>query len=209
MIILDTNVLSALMQVAPDKAVVNWLDRQPAESIWITSVTLFEAHLGIALLARESASALWRQRSINCCHRIWETECLILIPVRRLRQRLWPPRGRKLGIRSTYATRRLLESPWRGAHRSLRETCATSRTLGYRWSIRGRVISSRPCLLRRRLSSPRPPARSRDPRKAVKYQLGVSMEIRHVPVRNRLGYVTSLANKLRINQWLASFLRLD
>src|SRR6267154_1881298 len=52
MIILDTNVLSALMQVAPDNAVVNWLDCQPAESIWITSVTLFEAHLGIALLAR-------------------------------------------------------------------------------------------------------------------------------------------------------------
>src|SRR5205807_3243330 len=88
----------------------------------------------------ESASARWRLRSINCCRRIWGTECLILIPVRRLRQRLWPPRGRKLGIRSTCATRRLLESPWRGAHRSLRETCATSRTLGYRWSIRGRLI---------------------------------------------------------------------
>ena len=52
MIILDTNVLSALMQVAPDVAVVDWLDLQPAESIWITSITLFEAHLGIALLAR-------------------------------------------------------------------------------------------------------------------------------------------------------------
>jgi toxin FitB len=49
-IILDTNVLSALMRVAPDTAVVDWLDRQPAESIWITSVTLFEAHLGVALL---------------------------------------------------------------------------------------------------------------------------------------------------------------
>src|SRR5205807_2061047 len=95
----------------------------------------------------ESASARWRLRSINCCHRIWGTECLILIPVRRLRQGLWPPRGRKLGIRSTCATRRLLESPWRGAHRSLRETCATSRTLGYRWSIRGRLISCRACAL--------------------------------------------------------------
>jgi toxin FitB len=49
-IILDTNVLSALMRAAPDIAVVDWLDRQPAESIWITSVTLFEAHLGVALL---------------------------------------------------------------------------------------------------------------------------------------------------------------
>ena len=50
MIILDTNVLSALMRKLPDAAVVAWLDRQPAESIWITSVTLFEARLGLALL---------------------------------------------------------------------------------------------------------------------------------------------------------------
>ena len=50
MIILDTNVLSALMRKTPDAAVVGWLDRQPAESIWITSVTLFEARLGLALL---------------------------------------------------------------------------------------------------------------------------------------------------------------
>ena len=50
MIILDTNVLSALMRKVPDVAVVGWLDRQPTESIWITSVTLFEARLGLALL---------------------------------------------------------------------------------------------------------------------------------------------------------------
>ena len=50
MIILDTNVLSTLMRKAPDAAVVAWLDRQPAESIWITSITLFEARLGLALL---------------------------------------------------------------------------------------------------------------------------------------------------------------
>ena len=50
MIILDTNVLSALMRTAPEAAVVAWLDRQPADSIWITSITLFEARLGLALL---------------------------------------------------------------------------------------------------------------------------------------------------------------
>jgi predicted nucleic acid-binding protein len=49
-IILDTNVLSALMRTAPEASVVAWLDRQPAESVWITSVTLFEALLGLALL---------------------------------------------------------------------------------------------------------------------------------------------------------------
>ncbi len=52
MIILDTNVLSALMRKAPEAPVVTWLDRQPAESVWITSITLFEARLGIALLPK-------------------------------------------------------------------------------------------------------------------------------------------------------------
>jgi toxin FitB len=51
-IILDTNVLSALMRQAPEASVVAWLDRQPAESVWITSVTLFEARLGLALLPK-------------------------------------------------------------------------------------------------------------------------------------------------------------
>jgi predicted nucleic acid-binding protein len=50
MIILDTNVLSTLMQKEPERAVVAWVDRQPAESVWITSITLFETHLGLALL---------------------------------------------------------------------------------------------------------------------------------------------------------------
>lgn len=31
---------------------VAWLDRQPAESVWITSITLFEARFGLALLPK-------------------------------------------------------------------------------------------------------------------------------------------------------------
>ena len=50
MIILDTNVLSALMQLRPDTAVINWLDAQPAEIIWVSSITLFEARYGLNLL---------------------------------------------------------------------------------------------------------------------------------------------------------------
>jgi toxin FitB len=49
-IILDTNVLSALMRTIPDAAVLEWLDRQPADSVWITSITLFETRFGLALL---------------------------------------------------------------------------------------------------------------------------------------------------------------
>ena len=52
MTVLDTNVLSALMRSSPDLAVIHWLDRQPADSIWITSITLFEAQFGLALLPK-------------------------------------------------------------------------------------------------------------------------------------------------------------
>lgn len=52
MIILDTNVLSALMRKVPDAAVVDWLDRQPADSVWLSSVTVFEARFGLALLPK-------------------------------------------------------------------------------------------------------------------------------------------------------------
>jgi predicted nucleic acid-binding protein len=50
MIILDTNVLSALMRTAPDAAVIKWLDRQPADSVWVTSITVFETRFGLALM---------------------------------------------------------------------------------------------------------------------------------------------------------------
>ena len=52
MIILDTNVLSALMREVPEPVVVAWLDRQPAESVWITTITLFESRFGLALLPK-------------------------------------------------------------------------------------------------------------------------------------------------------------
>ncbi len=51
MILLDTNVISALMRRNPDAAVVSWLDLQPAESIWTTTVTVFEVITGLRLLA--------------------------------------------------------------------------------------------------------------------------------------------------------------
>jgi len=50
-ILLDTNVISALMQRAPDAAAIAWLDDQPAESVWTTSITVFEVRTGLQLLA--------------------------------------------------------------------------------------------------------------------------------------------------------------
>jgi predicted nucleic acid-binding protein len=47
MIVLDTNVISALMRKDPDKPVVSWLDAQPATSVWITAITIMEIRFGL------------------------------------------------------------------------------------------------------------------------------------------------------------------
>jgi hypothetical protein len=57
MIILDTNVLSALMRAVPDPPVIAWLDRQPRTSIWITSITLLEIRFGLEIMAKGRRSA--------------------------------------------------------------------------------------------------------------------------------------------------------
>ena len=54
MILLDTNVVSALMLREPDPVAVAWLDNQPAESVWTTSITVFEVRTGLELLATGS-----------------------------------------------------------------------------------------------------------------------------------------------------------
>ncbi len=52
MIVLDTNVVSSLMRAPSEMVVVRWLDLQPAESIWTSSITVFEVRLGLALLPK-------------------------------------------------------------------------------------------------------------------------------------------------------------
>ena len=50
MIVLDTNVVSALMRREADPAVLRWLDSQPSESMWISSITVFEIRFGLEIL---------------------------------------------------------------------------------------------------------------------------------------------------------------
>lgn len=52
MIILDTNVLSALMREQPERKIIDWLDAQPAASIWITAITIMEIRFGLHVLPK-------------------------------------------------------------------------------------------------------------------------------------------------------------
>jgi toxin FitB len=51
MVILDTNVVSELMDVDPDAAVIHWLDRQSWTSLWTTSITILEVRYGLTIMA--------------------------------------------------------------------------------------------------------------------------------------------------------------
>lgn len=50
MIVLDTNVLSALMRLQSEPAVVAWLNTQQPQSIWTTAVSVFEIQFGLATM---------------------------------------------------------------------------------------------------------------------------------------------------------------
>jgi hypothetical protein len=50
-VVLDTNVVSALMHEPAHPIVLEWLDSQPRISIWTTSITLMEARYGIQAMA--------------------------------------------------------------------------------------------------------------------------------------------------------------
>lgn len=50
MIVLDTNVISEAMKPAPHPAVRAWLDKQPAETLYLTTITLAEMLFGIRTL---------------------------------------------------------------------------------------------------------------------------------------------------------------
>ena len=51
MIILDTNVISALMMAKPDPAAAVWLDLQPQSSVWTTAISIFEIRFGLNAMA--------------------------------------------------------------------------------------------------------------------------------------------------------------
>jgi hypothetical protein len=50
MIVLDTNVISEPLRLAPDPRVMAWLDQQSAETLFITAISRAELHFGVLKL---------------------------------------------------------------------------------------------------------------------------------------------------------------
>ena len=64
MIVLDTNVISALMRKEPEKPVVKWLDAQPAASVWITAITVMEIRFALQSMPPQSMTKTRRQHAL-------------------------------------------------------------------------------------------------------------------------------------------------
>ena len=50
MILLNTNVVSEPLRPAPDARVIEWIDAQPVETIFLSAITVAELRAGVALL---------------------------------------------------------------------------------------------------------------------------------------------------------------
>ena len=52
MILLDTNVISQTASKRPDPGVVAWLDDQPTDTLYLSTITVAELRYGVAILPR-------------------------------------------------------------------------------------------------------------------------------------------------------------
>lgn len=62
MIILDTNIVSALMLAEPAPEVISWMDRINEELLWITAISVYEIQFGIELLPEGHKKKMLNQR---------------------------------------------------------------------------------------------------------------------------------------------------
>lgn len=65
MILLDTNVISEPWKPMPDMAVVNWLDAQTIETLFLSAVTIAELRFGIAAMPSGKRQGILHDRLEN------------------------------------------------------------------------------------------------------------------------------------------------
>lgn len=78
MIILDTNVVSEMMQETLDANVQSWLNRQEAKSLFITTVTIMEIRFGILRLPDGQRKKGYTEVFNNVLRKAFDTRILEL-----------------------------------------------------------------------------------------------------------------------------------
>jgi len=91
MIVLDTNVLSALMRQTADAKVVAWLDKQPRTSVWTTSITILEIRFGLRIMAAGKRRSLLLETFEAASRKSVIESPLSMMLLPRKPQTGWPP----------------------------------------------------------------------------------------------------------------------
>jgi predicted nucleic acid-binding protein len=77
MILLDTNVISAIMAPMPPSTVLSWLDRQHSNSLYLSSVTVAEIAFGIMILPGGKRRTILKSRFEDFVIRGFERRVLV------------------------------------------------------------------------------------------------------------------------------------
>ena len=62
MIVLDTNLISELWKVDPDKNVLAWIDAQTVETLYLSAITVAELRYGLATMPAGKRRTIYQER---------------------------------------------------------------------------------------------------------------------------------------------------
>lgn len=62
MILLDTNIISELWKVEPNPNVLNWVDAQTLETLYLSAITVAELRYGIAIMPEGKRRTVFQER---------------------------------------------------------------------------------------------------------------------------------------------------
>lgn len=62
MIVLDTNLISELWKVDPDKNVLAWIDAQTVETLYLSAITVAELRYGLATMPPGKRRTIYKER---------------------------------------------------------------------------------------------------------------------------------------------------
>ncbi len=62
MILIDTNVISELWKITPDPGVLDWIDAQAIETLYLSAITVAELRFGLAIMPRGKRREIYQER---------------------------------------------------------------------------------------------------------------------------------------------------
>ena len=80
MILIDTNIISEIMKAKPSAAVLQWLNEQPCQSLYTSSITIAEIKFGLSLLSKGRRRSQLEERFNSYIDQVFDGRILSFTP---------------------------------------------------------------------------------------------------------------------------------